>query len=121
MGDGKEDMATEAKSNSFTITLKTPKENVDFTVESKMLIKDVSVFDYWHMYVWYCQRFSYVAINLGYELGNLIGYTVTIFLDTCTVCILCFFRFSFAILLKLEKSDHKFLIPVYIMCSCQIM
>ena len=46
MGDGKEDMATEAKSNSFTITLKTPKENVDFAVEPKMLIKDVSIFDY---------------------------------------------------------------------------
>ena len=43
MGDGKEDMSSEAKANSFTITLKTPKEKVDFSVEPNQLVKDVSV------------------------------------------------------------------------------
>ena len=46
MGDGKEDMASEAKSNSFTITLKTPKEKVDFSVEPELLIKDVRLANY---------------------------------------------------------------------------
>ena len=44
MGDGKEDMAAEEKSTTFTITLKTPKEKVDFSVDSDVLIKDVSNF-----------------------------------------------------------------------------
>ena len=43
MGDGKEDMSAEAKTTTFDITIKTPKEKVDFTVDSQMLIKDVSI------------------------------------------------------------------------------
>lgn len=42
MGDGKEDIPSETKTTTFTITIKTPKEKIDFSVQADMQIKNVS-------------------------------------------------------------------------------
>ena len=42
MGDGKEDVPSETKAAEFIISIKTPKEKIDFSVQADMLIKDVS-------------------------------------------------------------------------------